>query len=421
PVENASFMPWLAGTALLHSTIVVEKRDTLKAWTVLLAILTFSLSLLGTFLVRSGVLTSVHAFASDPTRGVFILLLLVVAIGGSLALFAWRAPAMQGGGVFAPISREGGLVLNNLLLATATATVLLGTLYPLILDVLDAGKISVGPPFYNATFVPLMVPLFVAMPIGAQLAWKRGDLKGVMRRLWAAASCALLAVAFVLLLTDLRGTLALLGFALAAWLVAGSLADLAARIGLFRLAPARSLARLKGLPLGAFAVVVAHMGLGILIAGVTAVSTGRAERILVMAPGDRTTLAGYEVRFDGVEPARGPNYVAQRGTFVVTSGGAPVVTLHSEKRSFPVERQTTSEAGIDTGLTRDLYMVLGDPAPGRDGAWTVRLYVNPLASWIWLGAAVMALGGACSLFDRRLRVGAPKPASSRAAPLAGPA
>ena len=414
PVENASFMPWLVGTALVHSTIVVEKRDTLKAWTILLAILAFSLSLLGTFLVRSGVLTSVHAFATDPSRGVFILALLVVAIGGSLALFAWRAPMMQGGGAFAPISREGGLVLNNLLLATATATVLLGTLYPLFLDVMDLGKISVGPPFYNATFIPLMVPLFIAMPIGTMLAWKRGDLGAVVGRLGYAIGITLAVWLALALFYDMRSTLAALGYLMATWLVVGSLGDLSQRVGLFRFAPRRSLSRLKGLPLGAFAVVVAHAGLGVTIAGITAMSTGQVERILVMNAGETTDLAGYDVTFEGVEMAEGPNYAIQRASFKVAQGRASVTTLTSEKRFFPVEQQTTTEAGIDTGLMRDIYLVLGDEAAG--GGYTVRLYHNPLAFWIWLGTGIMAFGGLLSLLDRRSRVGVPKPAASRAPP-----
>ena len=292
PVENASFMPWLAATALLHSSIVVEKRDTLKSWTVLLAILAFSLSLLGTFLVRSGVLTSVHTFATDPGRGVFILALLVIAIGGSLALYAWRAPAMQGGGTFAPISREGALLLNNLLLATAAATVLLGTLYPLLLETLTGDKISVGPPYFNATFLPLMVPLLVAVPIGGMLAWKRGDLPGVLGRLgWAAASAAAVVVALGLYYRQ-RDMLALAGFGMGAWLVAGALAELSGRIGLFQLDRARLRQRVRGLPRAAWGMALAHAGMGILIIGMTGTATGQTERILSMRPGDTAELAG---------------------------------------------------------------------------------------------------------------------------------
>jgi cytochrome c-type biogenesis protein CcmF len=409
PVENASFMPWLAATALLHSAIVVEKRDALKSWTILLAILAFSLSLLGTFLVRSGVLTSVHAFATDPTRGVFILALLVVAIGGSLALYAWRAPAMQGGGVFAPISREGGLLLNNLLLSTAAATVLLGTLYPLALDAVGGAKISVGAPFFNATFVPLMVPLLIAVPVGSMLAWKRGDLAGVMGRLLASvAATAVVALAW-LAWHDFRAGLAAAGVALGAWVIAGSLNELALRLGLgLPFAVGRVLARARGLPRSAWAMTLAHIGLGVLILGITVQSAGQIERILVMKPGDTVELAGYQVRFDGVSQQQGPNYTAQRGSFTVTAGGAPVAVLYSEKRFFPVEGMPTTEAGIDTNLWRDLYFVLGDPA--ADGGFAVRLYYNPLVLWIWGGAGIMAVAGLLSLTDRRLRVGAPRPA-----------
>ena len=413
PVENASFMPWLVGTALLHSAIVVEKRDTLKSWTILLAIIAFSLSLLGTFLVRSGVLTSVHSFASDPARGVFILALLVVAVGGSLALYAWRAPSLQGGGVFAPISREGGLLLNNLLLATAAATVLLGTLYPLALEAVGGAKISVGPPFYNATFVPLAMPLLLALPIGSMLGWKRGDLRAVLPRLWLAAACGVAACLLHLWLQSPRSALAALGIGLGVWTIAGSLTELLDRLAAFRGPLASTLSRAKGLPRSAWAMTMAHVGLGIVILGVTSVATGRSERLLVMQPGQHAELAGYDVEFQGVDQVQGPNYTAQRGTFRVARDEVFVTLLHSEKRFFPVEGMPTTEAGIDTGLFRDLYLVLGDAAPA--GGWTVRLYHNPLAFWIWGGAGLMGLAGLLSLTDRRLRVGVPRPARSRLA------
>jgi cytochrome c-type biogenesis protein CcmF len=415
PVENASFMPWLAGTALLHSAIVVEKRDALKSWTVLLAILAFSLSLLGTFLVRSGVLTSVHAFAVDPARGVFVLALLGIAVGGSLALYAWRAPALQGRGVFAPISREGGLLLNNLLLATACATVLLGTLYPLLLEAVGGPKISVGPPYFNATFVPLMVPLLLAVPIGTMLAWKRGDLAGVLGRLKAAL--AITAVALVVQLVALRGTgvLAAGAMALAVWVVAGSLAELAGRVQLFRGPLGRSWQRANGLPRSSYAMTLAHVGLGVFVAGVTASSAWQSEAILVMAPGDRAELAGYEFTLARIDEAEGPNFVARRATFDVTRAGAPVASLTPEKRFYPVEQQATSEAGIDMGPLRDLYVVLGDPVDGEaaGAGHTVRIYHNPLVMWIWGGVIIMGLAGALSLTDRRHRVGAPTPAPAR--------
>jgi cytochrome c-type biogenesis protein CcmF len=414
PVENASFMPWLAGTALLHSAIVVEKRDSLKSWTILLAILAFSLSLLGTFLVRSGVLTSVHAFAVDPARGVFVLALLGLTVGGSLALYAWRAPAFQAGGLFAPISREGGLLLNNLLLATACATVFLGTLYPLLLETVGGPKISVGPPYFDATFVPLMVPLLVAVPIGAMLAWKRGDLPGVLARLRVAF--ALTAVLFVaqLVMTRGSGVLAAGAMALATWVIVGSLVELAGRVQLFRGPLGRSWQRARGLPRSAYGMTIAHVGLGIFVAGVTASSAWQSEAILVMAPGDHVDLAGYTFTLESIEEGRGPNYVARQARFAVTEDGRPVATLTPEKRFYPVERQPTSEAAIDVGWLRDLYVVLGDPVEG--GGHTVRIYHNPLVGWIWAGVIVMGAAGVLSLTDRRHRVGAPRPARVTAAP-----
>ncbi|MGH6915276.1 MAG: heme lyase CcmF/NrfE family subunit, partial [Geminicoccales bacterium] len=372
-------MPWLIGTALLHTALVVEKRDALKSWTILLSILTFGFSLLGTFLVRSGIITSVHAFAEDPARGVFILALLAIAIGGSLVLYAWRAPSLQAGGLFAPVSREGGLMLNNLLLSTACATVLLGTLYPLLLDVVGGPKISVGPPYFDATFVPLMVPLVAAVPIGAMLAWKRGDLLGVLGRLKAAFLVTLGVLAIVLALTRGAHVLAGLALALAAWVIAGSLVELASRVQLFGGPLSRSWQRAKGLPRSAFAMTLAHIGAGVFIAGVTASTAWRQEAILVMQPGESTELAGYTFTLESVEERQGPNYVAQRATFGISEDGRPVATLHPEKRFYPVERQATTEAGIDSGPLGDLYVVLGDPAQDKaaDGH-TVRIYYNPL-------------------------------------------
>jgi cytochrome c-type biogenesis protein CcmF len=418
PVENASFMPWLAATALLHSAIVVEKRASLKSWTILLAILAFSLSLLGTFLVRSGVLTSVHAFAIDPARGVFILALLAVAIGGSLLLYAWRAPRLQGGGLFAPISREGGLLLNNLLLATACATVFLGTLYPLLLEALGGPKISVGPPYFDATFAPLMVPLLAAVPVGAMLAWKRADLAGVLGRLKAAFALTALVALMELVLTRGSGVLAAGGMGLAVWIVAGSLTELAGRVQLFRLPPAQSWQRARRLPRSAYSMTIAHIGLGVVVAGITASSAWRGEAILVMQPGDAASLAGYSFKLEGIADRQGPNYVARRATFVVTRDGRPIATLTPERRFYPVERQSTAEAGIDTGFWRDLYVVLGDPAEGAKaaaGAHAVRIYDNPLVMWIWGGVAIMGIAGLWSLTDRRHRVGAPGVARARLA------
>jgi cytochrome c-type biogenesis protein CcmF len=418
PVENASFMPWLAATALLHSALVVEKRASLKSWTILLAILAFSLSLLGTFLVRSGVLTSVHAFAIDPARGIFILALLAVAIGGSLALYAWRAPQLQAGGLFAPISREGGLLLNNLLLATACATVFLGTLYPLFLEAVGGPKISVGPPYFDSTFAPLMVPLLVAIPVGAMLAWKRGDLAGVLGRLKAAFAITAIVVTVELVITHGTGVLALGGMALAVWVVAGSLVELAGRVQLLRVPLAQSWQRAKGLPRSAYSMTLAHIGLGVVVAGITASSAWRGEAILVMQPGDTTMLAGYSFKLDRIADHQGPNYVARRATFEVTRNGHPVATLTPERRFYPVEQQSTTEAAIDTGFWRDLYVVLGDPAKGAKAgaeAHAVRIYDNPLVMWIWGGVAIMGIAGLWSLTDRRHRVGAPAAARARLA------
>ncbi|MGI9435797.1 MAG: heme lyase CcmF/NrfE family subunit [Geminicoccaceae bacterium] len=416
PVENASFMPWLAGTALLHSAIVVEKRGSLKSWTILLAILAFSLSLLGTFLVRSGVLTSVHAFAVDPARGVYILGLLIIAIGGSLALFAWRAPALKSGGMFAPISREGGLMLNNLLLSTACATVLLGTLYPLILEAINGTKISVGAPYFNATFGPLMIPLLVAIPLGTMLAWKRGDILGVLGRLKVAWGATLLIVIAHLFVTQGKSTLAVIGLGVAWWVILGSLVELAERVQLFRLPFARSLQRAKGLPRSAYAMAIAHIGVGVSVVGIVASSAWQSERILVMKPGDSVELAGYEFALGDVEDGRGPNFAYRRAAVEVTQGEELVATLYPEKRFYNVERQPTSEAGIDSNPLRDLYVVLADPPEGKtaeEAGYTVRIYHNPLVTWIWFGVILMGVAGAVSLTDRRHRVGAPTTAKAR--------
>ena len=417
PVENASFMPWLAGTALLHSAIVVEKRDALKGWTVLLAILTFGLSLLGTFLVRSGVLTSVHTFATDPGRGVFILGLLVLITGGALALYAIRAPGLKGGGLFAPVSREGALVLNNLLLTTAAAVVLLGTLYPLILDALGGGKVSVGPPFFEATFVPIMVPLLIACVIGATLAWKRGDLSGVFARLGIAFVVAA-AVALVAAWRAGGGDLpAALGLGLAAWVFFGALVELAGKIGIGRIPPGAVLRRAGNLPRSAWGMTVAHAGVGIVVAGITASSAWQTERIQSMNPGDAVDIAGYRLVFRGVAETAGPNYRAVTGRFDLERGGRVLAVLRPEKRSYPAEKSQTTEAAIHTTWLADIYAVLGDRS--ATGAWTARLYHNPLVPWIWVGAIVMAAGGAVSLTDRRLRVGAPRRARPGTAAEAG--
>jgi cytochrome c-type biogenesis protein CcmF len=405
PVENASFMPWLAGTALLHSAIVVEKRDALKSWTILLAIVAFSLSLIGTFLVRSGVLTSVHAFATDPARGAFILVLLVIAIGGSLTLYAIRAPSLKGGGLFQPISREGALVLNNLGLAVATATVFLGTMYPLFLDAMGGGKVSVGPPFFNSSFVPIMVPVLCAMAVGPLLAWKRGDLAGALGRLWAAFGAALGIAVGGMILTGGKDILAVLGFGVAAFVLMGVAVEWAERVRLFRVPAIESWRRALALPRAAYGMSIAHSGIAIVMLAIIATTVWRTEVIQVMRAGEQVTVAGYDFVFEGVADVNGPNYQAQRGIFLVSRKGGFVARLEAEKRFFPVENQTTTEAAIHTTWLADLYAVVGD-GDGR-GGWTVRLYHNPLVPWIWLGSVVMVLGGLVSLTDRRHRVGVP--------------
>ena len=406
PVENASFMPWLAGTALLHSAIVMEKREALKVWTILLAILTFSLSLLGTFLVRSGVLTSVHAFATDPERGLFILLILALFVGGGLTLFAWRAPALRQGGLFAPISREGALILNNLFLTVAAATVLLGTLYPLLLEGLTGAKISVGAPFFNTTFGPMIIPLLVAVPFGPMLAWKRGDLLGVAQRLVGVAALAFVGVLVVSWIKWGGPVLAPLGIGLGLWLIAGAVFEILWRIKFTRASLNESWRRLTSLPRASFGTMLAHAGLGVTVLGIVATSAWREELITVMKPGDTAGIAGYSVTFDGAAPRRGPNYTEQVGQFTVRAGGAVVAVLEAAKRVYIAPRQPTSEAGIKSFLSGDLYAVLGDPAV--EGGFTVRIYNNPLVTLIWWGAYIMVMGGALSLSDRRLRVGAPR-------------
>ncbi|MEL0018666.1 MAG: heme lyase CcmF/NrfE family subunit [Rickettsiales bacterium] len=405
PVENASFMPWLVGTALLHSAIVVEKRDALKSWTILLAIITFSLSLIGTFLVRSGVLTSVHAFATDPDRGVFILALLVIAIGGSLALYAWRAPQLQSDGLFRPISREGGLVLNNLLLTTAAATVFLGTLYPLFLEAFGGDKVSVGPPFFNATFLPLMVPLVVALGVGPLLPWKRADLGGVLARLkiaFAVAAIVAIATAYVLWGSSVFGAL---GIGLAGWLAASVIIEISGRIGLGKIALGDSFKRAIGLPRAAWGMTIAHFGLAITVAGITGAGLWQVESIQIMEPGEKVTVSGYEFVFNGARQVRGPNYAAERGFFTIKKGGKVVADMEPERRRYLVSGQETTEAAILTTAMFDLYVVLGES--NGAGGWTTRLYYKPLVPWLWIGSLVMVFGGIVSLTDRRLRVGAP--------------
>ncbi|HXX50085.1 MAG TPA: heme lyase CcmF/NrfE family subunit [Xanthobacteraceae bacterium] len=412
PVENASLMPWLAGTALLHSAVVMEKRDALKVWTILLAILTFSLSLIGTFLVRSGVLTSVHAFATDPTRGIFILAILVVFIGGALALYGWRAPLLKQGGLFAPISREGALVFNNLFLTTAYATVLVGTLYPLALEALTGEKISVGAPFFNATFGPLFIPLLVVMPFGPLMGWKRGDLLGAAQRLMAAALLAVLAMAAAFAIEQGGPVLAPFGAGIAVFVMAGAVTDLAERTLFLRVPFRASLRRAIGLPRSAWGTAFAHFGIGVTLLGIVAVTAWGSERIVELKIGDSLDIAHYRLTLDGLFSRDGPNFHDMVGRFTVRRmNGELIGVMEPTRRSFPNRSTTVTEAALMTRGVSQLYLSLGDPAP--NGSVAVRLYFKPHVLLIWLGAAIMFAGGALSLSDRRLRVGAPRPAKSR--------
>jgi len=399
PVENASFIPWLFGTALIHSLAVTEKRGGFKSWTVLLAICAFSMSLLGTFLVRSGVLTSVHAFATDPKRGIFILAFLTVVIGGSLALFAWRAPRVGLGGKFEPVSRESMLLANNVLLVAAAGSVLLGTLYPLFLDALNLGKISVGPPYFEAVFVPLMTPAVFLMGLGPLARWKDASLPELAVRLkWALAVSLVTALLLPIALGRWTPLIAF-GLLLAAWIIATSVVTLKHRLsrgeGGLR-------ARLRAQPRAYYGMLLAHCGVAVFIAGVTLVKGYETERDVRMAVGDSVTVGGYAFRFDGVQAITGPNYRGSRGAIDVSRDGRHVRVMHPEKRVYNVQQNPMTEAAIDTGIFGDLYVSLGEPVSG--GAWSVRVYHKPFVTWIWGGFIIMALGGFLALCDRRYRV-----------------
>ncbi len=404
PVENASFMPWLAATALLHSAIVVEKRDALKSWTILLAIVAFSFSLLGTFLVRSGVITSVHAFATDPARGIFILGFLGLVIGGSMALYAWRAPKLVPGGLFGIVSRESGLVLNNIFLSTFAAVVLVGTLYPLFVEAAGAGQITVGPPFFEFAAMILMSPLIVALGFGPLLSWKRGKLSRAAQIAFPALVVALVAATVLVWKTSGGYVMTAFGFGLALWLLASVLLEIAGRIKLWQ-APARALSRLTKSSRAQWGMSLAHGGLGIMLLGITISEAFTSEQLLVMAPGDTATVAGYDFKFDGVAPVAGPNYSAVRGFFEVSENGETMTTLMPEDRVYTNPVMNTTEAAIYPLLPGDLYAVVGEAAGA--GRWSVRLYFKPLISGIWLGAIMMMIGGILSLSDRRLRIGMP--------------
>ena len=411
PVENASLMPWLAGTALLHSALVMEKREALKVWTILLAILTFSLSLMGTFLVRSGVLTSVHAFATDPARGVFILAILVVFIGGALSLYAWRAPLLKQGGLFAPISREGALVFNNLFLVTACATVLIGTLYPLALAALTGEKISVGPPFFNSTFGPLFIALMIVMPFGPLMGWKRGDLLGAAQRLLAAAILSAVAAAAAFAITHRGPVLAPFGIGIAIFVMAGAVTDIVERTMVLRVPSRVALMRAVGLPRSAWGTAFAHFGLGVTLFGIVAVTAWSSERIAEVKPGGSLDIARYRVTFDGVFNRTGSNYQDVVGRFTVLRGDELVGVMEPSRRNFPDRDMATTEAALMTRGVSQLYISIGDL--NKDGSIPVRVYFKPQVLLIWLGAGFMFFGGALSLSDRRLRIGAPRPAKAR--------
>jgi cytochrome c-type biogenesis protein CcmF len=400
PVENASFMPWLAGTALIHSLAVTDKRGGFKAWSVLLAILAFSLSLLGTFLVRSGVLTSVHAFATDPKRGLFILVFLAVVIGGSLILYAWRAPRVGLGGGFSLVSREGMLLTNNVLLIAALGAVLLGTLYPLFLDALDLGKISVGPPYFDTVFVPLMTPAIFLMGIGPLAQWKKATLPALAMRLrWAFAVSAATALTLPFLIGKWT-PLVSLGLLLAIWIVTTSVVGLRERLA--HADGSSLMGRLAAVPRSYWGMLLAHCGVAVFIVGVTMVKGFEVEQDLRMNVGETSTVGGYTFRFDGVREVKGPNYIAARGTFHVSQDGREVTVMYPEKRRYTVQNQTMTEAAIAPGLVRDLYVSLGEPVD--NGAWSVRLYHKPFIDWIWGGCLIMALGGVLAISDRRYRL-----------------
>jgi cytochrome c-type biogenesis protein CcmF len=398
----------LAATALLHSAIVVEKRETLKSWTVLLAIVAFSLSLLGTFIVRSGVLNSVHAFASDPTRGVYILGFLFVVVGGSLVLYAVRASTLQAGGMFAAVSREGGLVWNNLFLAAATGTVLFGTLFPMLADAFGY-KVSVAAPYFNAVFVPLMIPLLLVMAVGPFLAWKRGNIAALPGRIWPAVVLLLVGLGLAIWWQGAAAPLEILGLATGIWLLASVLVELAGRINLFRTSLGGSMKRAVGLPRGAWGMSVAHAGMGLVVIGMAASISWEREIISLKYPGDSSTLGAYEITLQDVALKQGPNYRYHEGTFIVRRDGAVIATLYPEIRNYTDPVTQTTEAAIYPLISGDLYAVIAESGanniPGEPKRWGVRLYHKPLIGWMWLGAFMMFVGGGLSLTDRRLRVG----------------
>jgi cytochrome c-type biogenesis protein CcmF len=398
PVENASFMPWLVAAALLHSAIVVEKREVLKSWTILLAILAFGFSLIGTFIVRSGIITSVHSFANDPERGVFILGILAFFVGGALLLFTVRAGSMQAKGVFGPVSREGALVLNNILLAVAAFVVFIGTVWPLIAELAWDRKLSVGTPFFEKAFTPFMVALAIILPLGAILPWKRGKLKRALYPLRGALVFAAAVMVLVFAVSTGRSGLAVVGAGLGSWLIAGAATDLWLRTG------KSGFSRLARLPRADWGKAIAHGGLGVTFIGISLLMAWQVEDIRVARLGETFTVAGYDITLESVEEQPGPNYDSVFATMKVAQNGRQVAVLLPEKRIYPVQSMPTTEAAIQNGLFRDIYLVIGDEQ--QNGGWAVRSYIKPFANWIWLGCTLMALGGFVSLSDRRYRVAA---------------
>ena len=409
PVENASFMPWLVGAALLHSAVVTEKRGALPGWTVFLSLLAFTFSMLGAFLVRSGVLTSVHAFAVDPKRGILLLEILAVSSGAAFALFAWRAPKLSTGGLFAPVSRESAIVLNNIILAAAAATVLLGTLYPLLAEAMGGETVSVGAPFFALTFTPLMAIALLILPFGPLLAWKRGDLLGAAQRLWIAALVAVALALLALAVMSPKKALACAGLGLGFWLIGGAIAELVERTRAFRAPWSEVTRRLTGLPRGAWGMTLAHIGMGVFVLGACFETSWRSEAAESLAIGGRITVGAYELTLDSVGGAEGPNYLAERGHITARNAKGQVECVgRPERRLYPTGGQTTSEVAICPKGLDQLYIVLGERRAGADGAmdhWLVRAYVNPWVQLIFGGPMLIALGGLISLSDRRLRFG----------------
>jgi cytochrome c-type biogenesis protein CcmF len=416
PVENASFMPWLAGTALLHSALVMERRQSLVNWTILIGIITFSLSLIGTFIVRSGIITSVHSFASDPARGVFILALLALATGGALALYAWRAPAIKQSTRFSAISRESSLVFNNVILISATATVMLGTFYPLLVEAMTNDKISVGAPFYNLTFAPMMIPLLAVLVVGPMLKWKRDRIGEALGKLKGAAIVTGISTLIILVATLGEHIFAALALGLALWVIIGSIAVLVYRTRLFSAPFSRSWEIARATPRSVYGLVLAHAGMGLTAAGITVMTAWQHEELHALKVGGQLDLGAYQITLDSITTPQGPNYQTERATFSVTSGGDPITTLHSERRFYPVRATQTTEAGIYSNGFANVYVAVGERNDA--GEWTVRAYYHPGAPWIWFGPLIMTLGGFVSLSDRRLRVGAPQRSRTAAAAMA---